>query len=508
MKLYGALATFAYAVLVVAAVWLGGLNQDEGWYLYAANLVREGKVLYRDFFFTQGPLLPVVYSPFAGMWRDLGLLGGRLVTAGIGLVGMLFSVALARMLAPGSRRGAVGVMAFLLLGCNLYHVYYLAIPKTYALASLFLMAGFYLLAYGLAGEKRRLVRPVMAFSSGLCMALACGARISLGAALAVTGLWLLLGFRRYGWTFAAFALGGAVGLAAVYAPVVTLPGFHAAIAYHAARAGFDPVFTLGSLSRLVRWYLPIFVLAGLAIAQKKPLASGLAVFARRGSPAIARSPVPAQLQSFPLLLFIAFLAVFAVQIAAPYPYEDYQVPIMGLLAVCAAVWAAYIPYAPLLALGLAWAASFGSPLLEKWTLNGQDRFWAIKKEKSELEQLSDVANIIEALDPGGKEIFTQDTYLAIETGRKVPQGLEMGPFAMLSDDEWRELLTTTECEIVALSGYAFAIEPPACTERDMDKQLEYLNILKKNYSIVYREEAFGQNATPLVILKRRKDFSR
>ena len=64
MKAFGALSVFAFVVLGAAAVWMGGLNQDEGWYLYAANLVAEGKVPYRDFFYTQGPLLPFVYSAF------------------------------------------------------------------------------------------------------------------------------------------------------------------------------------------------------------------------------------------------------------------------------------------------------------------------------------------------------------------------------------------------------------------------------------------------------------
>ena len=33
MKAFGWLGLFAFAVLGAAAVWMGGLNQDEGWYL-------------------------------------------------------------------------------------------------------------------------------------------------------------------------------------------------------------------------------------------------------------------------------------------------------------------------------------------------------------------------------------------------------------------------------------------------------------------------------------------
>ena len=55
-----AFALFASAVMAALAVWWGALNQDEGWYLYAAQLVGAGKLPYRDFFFTQGPALPIV----------------------------------------------------------------------------------------------------------------------------------------------------------------------------------------------------------------------------------------------------------------------------------------------------------------------------------------------------------------------------------------------------------------------------------------------------------------
>ena len=142
-------------------------------------------------------------------------------------------------------------------------------------------------------------------------------------------------------------------------------------------------------------------------------------------------------------------------------------------------------------------------MLQEWTINGQDRFWSLKKQKTELAQLRDVAETIEALDPGGKTILTQDLYLAVETGRKVPEGLEMGPFAMMSDEQWRELLSDCECEIAALSGYTFAINPPRCDERPVDQQMEYWDILRRRYDFVVREDDFGQNATPLLILKRK-----
>ena len=486
MRVWWALAFSAVAVLGAAAVEMGGLNQDEGWYLYAANLVAEGKTLYRDFFFTQGPVMPWVYSRCVWIWKSFGLLGARCFTLGLGILGVCLAMGLARRLVPRDKGSLVAVVTLLLLGCNLYHLYYLAIPKTYALASCFVLLGFYLSTFD---------SWLCAGGAGILLAFAAGTRISLGALLPVVGLGFL--FSRKWKPLVGFCLGGLGALALVYGVVLcdeaARAGFVAAQHYHAARGGFDPVWIIGSLSRLVRWYLPVFVMLGLG---------GFAKF-RCGATVGAAESCRHQ-----AVLLCGFFAVFVVQLLAPFPYEDYQVPVMGLLAVSAAV--AVVNGGRLLeerglillVLGLSFASAFGSPLLEKWGTNGQDRFWTLKKTSTELSQLRNVARRIEQLDPGGTDLLTQDLYLAIETGRHVPAGLEMGPFAQLSDAQWRHLLETVDCPVAALSGYTFAIRPPQCDQRPVEEQLAYWKLVKRRYRLVDREEAFGQQATPLMILRR------
>ena len=181
---------------------------------------------------------------------------------------------------------------------------------------------------------------------------------------------------------------------------------------------------------------------------------------------------------------------------------------MGLLTVVSVVAFQYgdVFSSPVKALwltiGLSFAVSFGSPLLEEWMTDGQDRFWTLRKKDCEMALLRDAAREIERLDPGGKTLLTQDLYLAIETGRRVPDGLEMGPFSMLSDDEWRDLLQNAECPVAALSGYTFAIDPPVCGERPADEQIEFWNIVKSRYSYAGQIDGFGQNSTSLLLLKR------
>jgi hypothetical protein len=115
MKIFAALTAIGFAILAFAAVWLGGLNQDEGWYLYAAQLVSDGHMPYRDFFYTQGPVLPLVYSAFAWVWRAGGLLGARVLTLAIGAAGILFAAALAQRLVSGRARAAAALLVCVLL---------------------------------------------------------------------------------------------------------------------------------------------------------------------------------------------------------------------------------------------------------------------------------------------------------------------------------------------------------------------------------------------------------
>ncbi len=506
MKIYVALASLAFAILAFAAVWLGELNQDEGWYLYAAQLVSEGQMPYRDFFYTQGPAMPRVYACFSWIWRIWGILGARVATALLGLAGTLLAVAFVRICVPAPRRNLAATVVMFLLGSNLYHIYYTSIPKTYALAALFVAAGYCLLGLAL-GASRRPQAPYLLFASGLVLAFAAGTRISLCALLAVCGLGLVCLRREYPLAFLWFGMGGVAGIMAAYGPFVfdrsAFAGLCAAQQYHASRGGFDLVFTVGSLSRLVRWYAPVLVVLGLAVAR--------AVLVR------VRFQKEKNLPAW--LALWGFLAVFAVQMLAPFPYEDYQVPVMGLLS-SFAVMLAVAPgegddanrlsppsllsrLLPLLALGLTWSNSFGSPLLEHWMMAGQDRLWPRKKAQSDLSGLRDAAASIEALDPGGKTLLTQDLYLAIETGRKVPKGLEMGPFSILTQQEWLELLTSAPAPVAALSGYSFCINPPVCDERPVDEQVLFWDALKPNYELVRRMEQFGQNSTPLMILRKK-----
>ena len=512
------LAIGAAACMSILAAWWGGLNQDEGWYLYAAQLVHDGKLPYRDFFFTQGPTMPFVYSVLSPVWRAPGsplhgLLGGRVVTLALGMAATLTAIALVRRIVTEDRRDLAGLAVFAVLGCNLYHLYFTTIPKTYALGGLFVMAGFLLLVCGLRAAA---ARPFLLLASGMSLAFASGTRISLVLILPVVGTLLLICFREFRWSFLWFGIGGAAGLFLTYGLFAldpqSLRTLLAAQGYHAARGGFDPFFAIGSVSRRLRGYAALCVL-GVA-------AACLARSTRQSVAGDAAGHVTLW------ALGCGFLAVFVLQLSAPFPYDDYQVPIMGMLAVIVCAWFAKSRASgPQVHVRSAWFAvlaacglSFVSPLLQEWATHAQDRFWSQKKEMTEMAKLRKMGREIACIDPDGKTLFTQDLYLAIETGRAVPPGLEMGPFCYFPDwptDKARalhvlnrelmaELIESAPCPLAACSGYAFAIAAPSCKETSFEEQKDFFRLLKKNYELADTEPKFGQNATTLLVLKRRE----
>ena len=526
LQVWWLLAVAIAAVCAVMSVWWGSLNQDEGWYLYAAQMVRSGKLPYRDFFFTQGPTLPFVYSFLAPVWGPSsplhGLLGGRIVTFALGLMATLAACGLVRRLVPEDRRSAASLAVFALLSCNLYHVYFTTIPKTYALGSFFVLAGFLLLAAGL-GLGRAVApscwsRVALLVAAGLSLAFASGTRISLILILPVVGFVLLVSFRTNRWAFLWFGIGGAAGLFLTYGLFAldgpSHAGLIAAQKYHAARGGFDPFFAAGAVSRLVRGYaaLGAVLFAGLLFEGLKGFKDFVEIKGLKGFDGD---------RGFMWMLGLSFAAVFLLQLSAPFPYDDYQVPLMGILAVIVVAWffrrGSFSVRQAAFAVLAAGMVSFSSPMLQQWTVYGQDRFWSLKKDRTELSKLRLIAAEINLLDPGGTTLLTQDLYLAVEAGRKVPAGLEMGPFSyfpelpkavaasrhVLNTEMMEELLTSAPAGVAAFSGYAFAIAAPKCEEVPFDRQKHFFRILKEKYEVADTEPNFGQNATTLLVLRRK-----
>lgn len=525
---WGAMVASIVAMLVLYgfALWFGNLNQDEGWYLYAARSCAEGSWPYRDFFFTQGPVMPVVYGWFAKLWLPYGVLGGRGLTALLGVVGAVLASQLARRASRVARHGReAALLGLALVGCNLYHVYFTTIPKTYALAGVLVLGGYLVLTLvELRGRRSRSpLAGMWGIPAGVLLALAGGTRLSLVLLLPVTALWLLLWCVRFRSAFFWFTLGGALGLALVFGPVWqhSWEQFSFAQSFHVERGGRDLMFMAGSLSRIVRGYLGTVVVGLLLVVVR-----WFGVW--RGAGKFERGEERGyQGYLWPQLWLLGFVVVFVFQLLTPFPYDDYQVPLMGLCGAALAGLVGCIPVCrvrrgvALIGVGGVLAASFGSSLLQEWLVVRQDRFWVVKKECSDLEQLRSCAVEIRELAGGDDMLLTQDVYLALEAGMRVPAGMEMGPFSYfpeLSDEDavkmrvlnrggMERVLREAGAGVAAISGYGLSIRSPVMDEVPYAERQGFFAMLGVNYDLVAEVDDFGQHCTRLQIFRRRVALS-
>jgi hypothetical protein len=539
-------------MLSTANLFLGDLNQDEGWYLYAARQITEGRVLYRDFMFTQGPALPVVYGVLFPIIGKFGVAGGRLITSLFGLA----SVGCAAWLAFRSAKRfskTAALCALILAGVNVYQSYFTTIVKTYSLCAFFLTAGFVALSY--ANGKRGASG---AFWGGVLLALAACTRLSAGIALPIAGIWLVVNYRKvypYGQgetispfkfqvssfkflpAWVAFGLGGGlvllIGLLSFF--VIAPENTHFALfGYHAGRSpgGVMELAALkaGFVSRFVQAY---FVFAAGCVAAflfRKHHCHAGDLSGPNSRPRLTELLQQANQKESPFthafisLLWMTGLSMTLVHFAAPFPYDDYQVIVFPVL--CAALAATLIPRCPDKYLAhMAWAvllvcvaASFSSPINQSWMVRGRDRIWWKFKETPDLAALQKAgAQIREELGEDGL-LLTQDTYLAVEAGARVPHGMEMGPFSyypdlpreqaeklnLLNKEMLLETLTRARAPMAAVSGYGLSIRSPEIAELPSNDWKALRAALEENYTKTGEVDHFGQAHTTLEIFKRNR----
>lgn len=522
------------AMLYAINVVLGPLNQDEGWYLLAAINTAQGLEPYKDFAYTQAPVLPHFYSMFSCLWASSGVLGGRIFTAILGIVGVFIFTLSSSYLAPKGRKGVAIVATLVLLGLCPVYTYFTTIPKTYALAALLVGAGVFSLVRG-----RR-------FSFELAatfFALAAGVRLSLGVILAAVGFCLLLFSKRKELRFAwlRFGIAGAIMLALIFAPVIINAGdnFIFCQTYHMEREApgfFQRIVLMGGFaSRILQAYFPIFAVALVSaivvwFTACRQHVQGEAVAGSKACKLIKRFNIWAKNTTiehiYVIIIALAFVATLLVHGTAPFPYDDYQTPGMPLLAVLAAVlfamatrnvaWYRSLLVVLFICVGL---FALASPMCMNWMLERQDRFWFDMQDEPQVLKLKRVGAELRDRLPEDAILFTQDAYLAVEAQRRVAPGLELGPFCMfdeLSKEEatlrkvhtpktMLEALESRQYPVVAVSGYGFAISCPS-TERTPPELLnQFYEVLEREYKLVKTEPSFGQCFTELKIYELKNE---
>jgi hypothetical protein len=493
-------------------LFYGDLNQDEGWYLYAARQVAAGHMPYRDFAFTQGPMIPLTYAALLPLWNGFGVGGARVLTALLGLLSALGGAALAARLVPNPAGKRVAAFAaFCLIALNMYQSYFSAVVKTYSLCGLFLILGFLALSR-VSGPRGALA----ACFSSVCLVAASATRLSAVLALPLALVFLWLGRRGpSGRAWAWFLGGGLLAGALVFLPffLASPEGFRFGLfEYHTGRSAGGLikglVFKVGFCSRVVQAYFPACVVwVGAVLA-------GLLL--RTGATSEERSPVRQALWG-------SVLAMTLVHGMTAFPYDDYQVPVYPLFAAAATAYAVRLASAAgavewLRGLVFVGTALFvlASPLNQEWFVQGRDRIWWRMKDQPPLLKLRRAAAEVRRLAPEGGELLTQDTYLAVEAGMTVPRGLELGPFSYFpafTDEQARArhvvntpmlgaILSESPARVAAFSGYSLSIRAPEVTELSASEQDSLWALVRERYTPAGEIPYFGQASTTLRLFTR------
>lgn len=111
-RIFLALLVAAFVAEASVFVFAGRPIIDEGVYLNAGRLVYDGSLPYRDFPFSQGPLVPYVYGAVLEVFGP-SVLAGRLLSLALGLAGFGASVWLAQALAGRVAAAAVVTLSML-----------------------------------------------------------------------------------------------------------------------------------------------------------------------------------------------------------------------------------------------------------------------------------------------------------------------------------------------------------------------------------------------------------
>lgn len=296
-------------------------NGDEGIYLYASRLVMEGKLLYRDTFFHQYPLMPYFYGGVLEPLGD-GLYLGRLLSVVLGVSAFLLLLPVARAVA-----GNGGAAAYaLLFGLNFWAISNLVRVKHYALTAFLLSLGaFFLLAY--AGRKGvRIVGALLAF------ALAASSRISTLPVVFIACAYLL---RREREDRAAIRLTWATfvcSLALIFAYGLFVP--LSQMLYGTLGLALSNYERRG-LYRYFTWQLRVF--RGLVIFRIPSMAILLLLGLRQIAPQWRDRIRSAWSAPSPTAFLAAVsLTLFIVHFYVGHVHEDYHVNYFGLVAILAA----------------------------------------------------------------------------------------------------------------------------------------------------------------------------
>ncbi len=477
---------FALLLLIwFGASWLsakfGVLNNDEAFYLTASHLVFHGLLPYRDFAFTQGPLLPYVYG--LALWLvGPNLMIGRFVAVGFSTLAFALALNITHKLA--GMRGAL--LAFLLLIATPDVLYFLGIVKTYSLVATLTLLALALVLHSSPSPPAR-----WPFFSTLVAGMAAMTRITF---LVVVVFVFLFWVSRKRWR--------ASGLALVVLGFVMLLSASSSdgnllfdvFEFHLERVHSG--ITLVSMTSLALIYGVVFAPALLLLVFLLML---WRVHAFRERLVLWWHTRTAN----KLLLFVIAVALWLVHVPMPTGFWDYQAPSYLLSAILLAAVAAQ---AADLATHRAWAG-----LLIVCLAGSSAGLWVYRlptmwQSTNALVSANSAAQALARRAAPGNMLLGMFNHLALASGIKVYPGNEMGMFSVADASSPAETVgrhflpreavtealdscsaTFVATDVINQAVVIFPVSVPSIQPIPNDTQNQWRNLLQEKYRTIYSD---------------------
>lgn len=462
-----------FALLASALAVSVEISSDEGFYAQAARQVSRGLVPYRDFGYTQGPVVPYVNGSAMRLFR-FGVLPQRFLGAAWAVLQLVVLLSLAGRL--GDPDGGLVAGAVLLL--SFIWSENLVLGNTFALAGLFLSLTAW--SFGAIETPGRRVVAVLLFG-----ALATGCRLSMLPFPLLLAAAVVREVRRP--AFAAWtALVAAGSLLLVYGPFFLADAPNTlfwTVTFHLSTS-------LGRRGILTVWEAVLVCPAMLALI---PLGLAGALRTRTDSSGRARA--------LRWLLAASSLTI-ALNLAVKAPYGGYVAPMVGVLAVSAVLLARHSSArARAVALTCLAAALAGAVLVQAAFV------------PSSLEDLGQAAAFLRAHTGPDALVATTVPEVAVEAAREVLPGLDMGKFGLteeMSEERAGRLKMATPASLerafrgggiaaIVLSqsrNWNFAWSAPSLTPTSPAARARLRRALDESWRVAYANERY------LVLLPR------
>ncbi|HUR60354.1 MAG TPA: hypothetical protein VM029_21705 [Opitutaceae bacterium] len=484
------LAAGLHLVSAAFHVYFGGINPDEGFYAIASRSVMAGDVPYRDFGYTQMPLLPYANGPFLAL-IGYGLFAQRWLNAAWAALALVLALILI------ARRTAPLLAAFVAVAFSLTPawMYFTHLGKTYAFTALVAMIATWVSLEQAAGGKKCLLL-------GFLGVLGVGCRLPAAPFFAV--LWLAALWETpvpRGRTVMVASLGLIAAAAILLLPFYLLAPENAlfwALDFHAVsvpkkqwRLAWEEIATLAPLL-----WVALAATLGLAVARRNPPT------ARIG------------------WLGAAALAALGANLLPRGVYEEYGVPFLLPLAVFVAceLWRLTSGWSRRSAAALAgslvvvhlcaapliiWQGGPRRPgRLTPWLPPNMPAY-----NLALPEHLARARSIVEQLVPPGRPLIGPQLILAAEARRPVPRNLRMGSFSLTADftperahalnlltyPELEAMFRSPEFPVVAFfirAGPNYLWSMPSFREQPAADRQRWLEIFARDFLVVQQDSDF------------------